>query len=443
MAIPKTAIVLLPVFWTNLPPLSLAYLKGFLKGHHVQVDCIDANHLFFTIASEDIQNTWRKSCDRDFERGITEVLRSRYPEAFHPFVDKLLDYDIVGFSCYRSNFSTTKEIAALLKQKKPGILIVLGGPEITRYFFKMDKQIEKVFKPFADFIVAGEGEAPLLDYLTDSHHTNSTLALFQEQQDLKDSPGPDFSDFDLASYPKRSAIPLIVSRGCIKRCRFCAERFLYKQFRLYPWPSIILQIADFKSKGISAFIFNDSLINADLLWLDAFCDALIKNFGSVAWEAQMAIRPAMSMGLLNKIKKSGCYHLCIGLESGSARTLKHMNKGYTPEEALDFFKRLKNAGLSFGVSMIVGFPHETEGDFLESLHFILKNREWIPKIEQINPFVYYDGIPFPESEDYKSRPESIDRAVYFIKRIKEEGIKHTNAFLLNLVETEWKSGKSI
>ena len=180
------------------------------------------------------------------------------------------------------------------------------------------------------------------------------------------------------------------------------------------------------------------MINGDLLWLERFCDEIINNFGSIMWEAQMAIRPDMPDTLFRKLKNSGCYHLFVGLESGCDKTLKNMNKGYSSADAVEFFKKLNREGLSFGVSILIGFPGETNQDFMDSLQFILNNKEMIPKIEQVNPFVYYDGISLSEAEDYKANPESLDRAIFIIEKIKEEGIKHTNAFLLNLVEPAWK-----
>ena len=99
---------------------------------------------------------------------------------------------------------------------------------------------------------------------------------------------------------------------------------------------------------------------------------------------------------------------------------------------------MKSCDISFGVSMIAGFPDETEKEFNESLDFIVRNKALIPKIEQVNPFVYYDGIDLSAEADYKIQNRSIDRARQFIDRIDKEGFKYTKAFMLNLVEPEWK-----
>ena len=435
MNIQKAAIVLLPVFWPNFPPLSLAYLKGFLVNKGISIEALDANIFFYQRVSEQLKREWRKSCNKDLEKNILTILQEQYPEVFSEMLGRLLQYDSIGFSCYKSNFSTTKQIACLLKKKKPKIRILFGGPEITSQYFKFQDDLPAKYE-FVDFFIVGEGELPLYNFFSNTY--SGPLAVFQELGCLDESPGPDYSDFHLPSYPRQATASLMLSRGCIKRCRFCAERLLYKKFRLPSIDNSIEQIKRLQSKGFKTFIFHDSLINGKLSWLEDFCDQVIKNFGSIPWEAQMAIRPDMTDRLIDKIKRSGCYHLFIGLESGCGQTLEDMKKGYTPDEALEFFKKLKRARLSFGVSILVGFPSETVGNFQENLSFIIRNKEYIPKIEQVNPFVYYAGLSFPESSDYKTHPESLERALFFIEKIKEAGFKYTNAFLLNLVEPNWK-----
>ncbi len=133
---------------------------------------------------------------------------------------------------------------------------------------------------------------------------------------------------------------------------------------------------------------------------------------------------------IEKIKTSGCYNLFIGLESGCDKTLKKMNKGFTIKDAMSFFKKLNSTGIFFGVSIITGYPGETEPDFMESLNFIIKNKSLIPKIEQINPFTYYDGINTKKT----GNKDSLKRLDIFIETIKSHGFKYTNAFIGNLIE---------
>jgi len=321
-----------------------------------------------------------------------------------------------------------------LEIQKKDIRIILGGPEIARQYFKTSGLFEDSIKKLADFIVAGEGELPLFEYITEKENGQKTVS-FRELEDLNDLPFPDYRGLDLERYPRNNTAPMLFSRGCVKKCDFCSERLLYRKFRMRKVEHVIQEIDYHRQNNkTNYFVFHDSMINADLKKLEILCDEIIKNFGSVNWEAQLYIRDDMDQRLFEKMKKSGCYNLFIGLESGCDKTLKNMKKDFTCKKTLSIFKKIREAGLSFGVSIIIGYPGETKRDFQESLDFIIENKGLIPKIEQVNPFTYYDGTDADKNCDYSKNSESLERMNIFINEIKKHGLKHTNAFLGNLIE---------
>ena len=70
--------------------------------------------------------------------------------------------------------------------------------------------------------------------------------------------------------------------------------------------------------------------------------------------------------------KKICPHLHLPVQSGSSRILRLMNRHYTKEDYLDLTERLRRAipDLSLSTDLIVGFPGETEEDFLETLDIV-------------------------------------------------------------------------
>jgi tRNA-2-methylthio-N6-dimethylallyladenosine synthase len=62
-------------------------------------------------------------------------------------------------------------------------------------------------------------------------------------------------------------------------------------------------------------------------------------------------------------------HLHLPLQSGSARVLRAMQRGYTPQRFLDRLAMMRAAvpGLAVTTDIIVGFPGETEADFKATL----------------------------------------------------------------------------
>ncbi|MBU1913029.1 MAG: B12-binding domain-containing radical SAM protein [Candidatus Omnitrophica bacterium] len=424
----KILLVMPPPFWPKMPPIGIGYLEAFLADNNINCGILDLNNIFYNLASDELKKSWLVSCNTFLEENIFSLMQKNHPEEFKSLMAKMLRYEIIGFSCFKSNMHTTMKLAKLLKSRNKNIRIIFGGPEMTREYFKKSCKI----KGAADFTVVGEGEKPLLDLVQPVPPTQRDRCyLFNEMDNLDQPAFPTYKGLDMDTYPRKNSVSILFSRGCVRKCRFCSERLLYKKFRVRPVKSVIEEIRYHKSKNKTGFfVFHDSLINGDLKKLEELCDEIIKNFGSINWEAQIAVRNDMSLELLEKMKKSGCYNLFVGLESGSARTLKNMNKGFTPLDAVRFFKKLNTRGLFFGVSIIIGYPGETETEFRESLDFIIKNKPLIPKIEQVNPFTYYDGISAGKKAD-KNAPKRLD---IFIKEIKSHGFKYTNAFIGNLIE---------
>ncbi|MBF0493521.1 MAG: B12-binding domain-containing radical SAM protein [Candidatus Omnitrophica bacterium] len=428
----KVAVVLLPLFWPGLPPLGLACIKGYLGRNDIACDTLDFNNYFFNLADDELKKEWRKSCNALLEENIVSIIDERFG-GFSHVLDKLAAYDVVGFSCFKSNINTVRHAASLLKKLKNDIRIILGGPEIARLYFKHGEEFFSGLKSFCDLVVVGEGEEPFLKFIRCGYNGGERVEKFIEIQDERSLPFPDYSDFDFDLYPKKSAVSLMFSRGCVRKCGFCSETLLYNKYRVYTADNMLDQIASYRQRGINRFIFHDSMINGSLAVFEELLEGMIYRFGTVNWEAQIAVRADMREKIFESIKKSGCYHLFVGLESGSEKTLKTMRKGFTSDEALAFFKKLKKYDISFGVSMIVGYPGETEDDFYDSLDFVVRNKEFIPKIEQINPFQHYDGTHVLDGLGCVPENEAARRVDTFIREAREAGIKITNAFVNNLV----------
>lgn len=414
----KVALVICPPFWLKAPSLGPEHLKNFVQNKKTRVDIYDLNMYFFCLLGIPKQ-TWLR-LNEHFEENLYDLIENKLGKHLKKVTQLLSRYDFIGFSLFRRNKNFTFRLANNLKNNM-GKKLIFGGPQI--------REINPDILPPNSIIVEGEGEKSFHQIISSNkdHYFG-----YNEIEDLDTLPLLNFKNYNLKNY--KPILPLISSRGCIKRCLFCSEWSLYKRFRQHSVEYMIDQIQYLlKLYSINYFSFQDSLINADLKWLENFCKEIINRKLKIHWEAQLIIRNDMNRDLCKLMKKAGCFNLFIGLESGSDKILKAMKKGFSTSQAHSFLLKLKKAELSFEVSLIIGYPEEQFLDFKKTLLFLKEHKTIIPKIAQISTFIPYEG-----SLIYKENPELITdherkkrlrKIMYFVEK---EKISHKKAFIDNL-----------
>jgi radical SAM superfamily enzyme YgiQ (UPF0313 family) len=406
-----------PPFWIKTPPLGLIYLKNYLEKKGVKVEILDLNILLFKLLSFS-KKEWL-SLNEKFEKELFFIMEKKFPHLLNDLYQKIEKANYVGFSLFKRNLSFCLSSAQRIKEKFPKKRIIFGGPHT--FFLKRENKLDS-----GDYWVIGEGEIPLSSILESK---KKRVYLFQEIENLDHLPFLDPKGINLYFYSQY--FPLITSRGCPYQCRFCSEKELFRKFRYHSPLYMAEQIKYLVNKyNFKYFVFCDSLINYNYRWLEDFCSLVIKYNLDIKWEAQARIDKNLTKEVANLMKKSGCYNLFIGLESGSDKVLSLMQKGFDTKIALDFFKKLKEVGLHFEVSLIFGYPQETDIDYKKTVDFIVKNRKIIPKIAQVNPFLDYLK-DFPEDK-FPTR-EGLERVKKFLSVLEKNKIKYTKSFINNLV----------
>lgn len=129
--------------------------------------------------------------------------------------------------------------------------------------------------------------------------------------------------------------------------------------------------------------------------------------------------------VLGKSKKI-CKHLHLPLQSGSSRILKEMNRHYTKEQYLELVKKIRAAvpDIALTTDIIVGFPGETEEDFLETME-VVKEVQY----DSAFTFIYSKrtGTPAAIKEDQVSPEVLKDRFDRLLHVVQEIGSQKAGA----------------
>ena len=93
----------------------------------------------------------------------------------------------------------------------------------------------------------------------------------------------------------------------------------------------------------------------------------------------------------------GLHRIFVGLESGSPRILKKMNKRIDTDQMLMFAEKTKNLGFEIYLGMILGIPGETVEDLIISGRLIQKLEEIKPDLAyRVVKFTPYPGLPLTQ-----------------------------------------------
>lgn len=122
-----------------------------------------------------------------------------------------------------------------------------------------------------------------------------------------------------------------------------------------------------------------------------------------------------------------CHHLHLPLQSGSSRVLKEMNRRYDKEKYLGLVEKIRAAipDISLTTDIIVGFPGETEEDFLETLDVVEKSN-----YDTAFTFIYSKRTGTPAASMPNQVPEDVvkERFNRLLTLVQENGRKVSSRF---------------
>jgi radical SAM superfamily enzyme YgiQ (UPF0313 family) len=105
----------------------------------------------------------------------------------------------------------------------------------------------------------------------------------------------------------------------------------------------------------------------------------------------------------------GCTELGFGVEHGSARMLKAMNKGTTPEANEIGIKMCQDSGIIARAFLMIGFPGETEESIAEMEEWTVRVRPSSATLSLFQPFPGSDVFNHPERYNVSIPDNSFER----------------------------------
>ena len=252
-----------------------------------------------------------------------------------------------------------------LKSKKPFILGVIGcmAERLKEELFEIDYEIDLVLGP--------DNYRKLPEYINN----------IEEQKKICDTQLSEIETYSDIIPSRDSTVTawLPIMRGCDNYCSYCIVPFTRGKERSRSFSSIIDEAKYLIDNNYKEIYLLGQNVNSYFDSDKDFSDLLssVANLNENIRIRFMTSHPKdLSDKLIFTIKEHPniCKYIHLPFQSGSDRILKLMNRNYTKKDYLNLIDRIKNniPDVSLSTDIIVGFPTETEQDFLDTLDIVNK-----------------------------------------------------------------------
>ena len=293
--------------------------------------------------------------------------------------------DLAGIYASTHYLNDTHIASSNVRQASRGTLIVVGGPHVTLYR-------EKAFQiPDIDIAVAGEGEITFERIVQKCLYKENSIELEKipgviTKQNLSSYANPVYTeDLDSLPFPARNLITIpayrsiitkgnptttiISSRGCPYRCKFCSNLESNQKVRYRSAGNVIDEMQQCKDRyGIRDFLFFDELFTLSKSRVLSLCDEMIRRDLKVRWHCRSRA-DLIDEEMVRRMKNSGCRMIQFGIETGSQRLQKTINKNLDLNKVRETVAMVHDNGIYTFADFMFGLPTETEEERQSTLEF--------------------------------------------------------------------------
>ena len=304
------------------------------------------------------------------------------------------DPDFVGFNSTTHDINLVVETCGLIKKKNPQIKTIVGGPHASAVSEDVARHSS------IDYVVVGDGEYPL-DLIINKETNNSIDKYiktgikddlyFEEEykkisspkaskiirgglKTLINQPMPAHDLLDYSEYQftdptrgRQNTASVMTSRGCPFNCLFCFHNKTVRHKTVDQFIDEIEYLA--REKNVKFFfVYDDTFTLRKKRVLEIL--KRIKKLDLKGVNFQTSTRGNLiDEELIHALREAHFVRITMGVESGSDKILKAVNKGVTKEDYRRAFKVLRKAGFETRASFILGLPYDTKETIRETIDF--------------------------------------------------------------------------
>ena len=261
-----------------------------------------------------------------------------------------------------------------------------------------------------------------------------------------------FEDMKVNEFNDLTRAYVKIQDGCNNYCAYCIIPYVRGSIRSKKFEDAVNEIKELVAKGHKEIVFtgiNTGAYGKEIGLYDL--TDLIREISKIDKLERIRVSSIEITEINDKFidemrnNKKLCAHLHVSLQSGSERILQIMNRKYTKKEYLDKIKKLKEARpeINLTTDVIVGFPTETEEEFLECIQYC--KEVGFSKIH-VFPYSKREGTKAAMMGGHLSNEIKKERARRLIEIDNDLQLKYNQKFIgkkVNVLIEEIIDGQSI
>lgn len=321
-----------------------------------------------------------------------------------------IDFDVAGITAMTFTLLDVIETIKTIRGVNSSAKVVLGGPHVN-LFPEESIRLEGV-----DYLVLGEGEiafSNLLDGLENNTGVRDIKGVVLCENDgvVNNGPSDMIEDLDKLPLPARELVPyekyssllakrmpittMFTSRGCPFKCSFCNRPHLGKKFRAHSAERVIEEFENCLSLGIHEFLIYDDTFTVNKRRVKDVCRVAIEKKLDIGFDIRARV-DTIDEEMLILLKKAGCRGIHYGIEAGTEKILKVLNKGISLDKAKEVFDLTKKHKMQTLAYFMIGAPTETIDDINETFRVARWLKPDFLHMTILTPFpgtpIYLDGL---------------------------------------------------
>ena len=294
-------------------------------------------------------------------------------------------YEIVPFepgadiyvinTCTVTNIADRKSRQMLHKAKKqnPNAVVVATGCYVQTATEKVAQDLS------IDLVVGNNRKKDIVEILNEYYEEKEAGEQVKEEYVIDINHTDEYEDLEISTVTEHTRAHLKIQDGCNNFCSYCIIPYARGRIRSRTMESIKAELERLSASGFKEIV----LTGINLSCYDDNGKKLIDviemadNVNGIERIRLGSLDPEVVtedfVERLGKVKKI-CPHFHFSLQSGCDKTLKAMNRHYTSDEYYEKCQLIRKYidNPAFTTDVIVGFPGETEEDYISSREFVKK-----------------------------------------------------------------------